>query len=235
MVDQIIAKALSSSEPDRINLFKQYFKCIPGGYGEGDTFAGIKNPFLKNIAKANITISSAELTTLLKHKVHEIRLLALYIFQFKFNNKKTSINEKAKLVDIYLKHTKYINNWDLVDVSAYHVLGQYFFEKESDVLLKLANSSYLWDNRIAIIATFYHIRKNSFNLTLQIAEVLLTHQHDIIHKAVGWMLREIGNRNQQVELDFLKIHYKNMPRTMLRYAIEKFDKTLRQEILKGTF
>lgn len=235
MIDSIIKEALSHAKADNALLFKKYFKCTPGGYGEGDTFAGINNPPIKAIAKANIGIDLNNLSKLLQHKIHEIRLLALYIFQFKFASKKTTNEEKQQLVDIYLNNTQHINNWDLVDVSAHHVLGAHYFNKSDDIIISLSYSSYLWENRIAMIATFFHIRKNDFKLALHIAENLLNHEHDIIHKAVGWMLREIGKRNLATELAFLKTNYKNMPRTMLRYAIEKFEEPLRQQILKGTY
>lgn len=235
MINSIINEALSHANSDNASLFKKYFKCIPGGYGEGDSFVGIKNPPIKAIAKANINIDIKNLRKLLQHKIHEIRLLALYIFQFKFKSKKTLEQEKDDLIELYLNNTKYINNWDLVDVSAYHIIGAYFFDKSDDTIISLSYSDYLWENRIAMIATFYHIRKNNFKLAIHIAENLINHEHDIIHKAVGWMLREIGKRNLEIELAFLKQHYKYMPRTMLRYAIEKFDEPLRQKILKGTY
>lgn len=235
MVDEIVKEALLHAQPENIVLFNKYFKCIPGGYGEGDTFAGIKNPPIKTIAKKNINIDLSNLEVLLKHRIHEIRLLALYIFQFKFNSKKTSESEKSNLVQIYLRNTQHINNWDLVDVSAHHVIGAFYYKNTDDIIISLSYSDYLWENRIAMIATFFHIRKNKFDLALHIAENLLNHEHDIIHKAVGWMLREIGKREINVELNFLKLHYKNMPRTMLRYAIEKFEEPLRQQILKGTY
>ena len=235
MTQEIIQEALSYSENERIDLYRKFFQCFKGGYGEDDTFAGIRNPHLRSLSKKYKTISIQETTELLTNKIHEIRLLALFIFELKFKSKKTSQIEKDKIAHAYLENLEYVNNWDLVDSSAHHILGTWLFDKEHDLLIELANKNNLWNNRIAIIATFYHIRKNHYDETLQIAEILLNHKHDIIHKAVGWMLREIGNRDLNVELQFLKKHYNQMPRTMLRYAIEKFEEPLKQQILKGTY
>jgi len=235
MVNKVKEEALSYSESDRINLYKKFFKCFPGGYGEGDTFAGIRNPPLRSLAKKYKELSLQDVFVLLGDKVHEIRLLSLFILELKFKNKKTSNNEKDTIAQGYLEHLQFINNWDLVDASAHHILGAWCFEKEESIIINLAQRDNLWENRVAMIATFYYIRQNSFALALNIAKILLHHPHDLIHKAVGWMLREIGKRDLEVELTFLKQHYKNMPRTMLRYAIEKFDESVRQEIMKGTF
>ncbi len=235
MVSQIINETLSYSEKDRINLYTTFFKCFPGGYGEGDSFAGIRNPVLRSLSKKYKAISLEETTQLLIHKIHEIRLLALFIFEIKVKNKKTSLNDKNEIASIYLSHLDFINNWDLVDSSAQQLLGSWTFHKSPQPLISLAQSNHLWRNRIAMIATFYYIRQNSFDVPFEIALLLLHHPHDLIHKAVGWMLREIGKRDSALELEFLKQHYKSMPRTMLRYAIEKFDEPLRQEILKGNY
>jgi len=235
MVEQIINEVLTHSDEERIILYQKFFKCNKGGYGEGDSFAGIRNPILRTLSKKHKSISLIDATQLLTHKIHEIRLLAIFILELKIKNKKTTDEEKDKIAEIYLKHLDYVNNWDLVDASAHYILGAWVFGKDNKVLIELAKRDSLWNNRVAIIATFHHIRQHSFDVTLEIAEILLHHPHDLIHKAVGWMLREIGNRNVEIELAFLKKHYSTMPRTMLRYAIEKFDQPLRNQIMKGTF
>jgi len=235
MVEQIIKEVLSQSEKEQINLYQNFFKCFKGGYGEGDSFAGIRNPVLRTLSKKYKVISLNETTQLLVHKIHEIRLLALLILELKIKSTKTPEEEKDNIAQIFLNHLNYVNNWDLVDASAYNILGAWVYGKNHAILIDLAKRDSLWNNRVAIIATLYHIRKHSFNETLEIAEILLHHPHDLIHKAVGWMLREIGKRNMEVELAFLKKHYNTMPRTMLRYAIEKFDEPLRQQIMKGTY
>jgi 3-methyladenine DNA glycosylase AlkD len=235
MVQQIISEVLTYSEPDRIHLYKKYFQCFPGGYGAGNEFAGIRSPILRSLAKKYKYLSTSEAKQLITNNIHEIRLLALHIFELKFKSKKTSENEKQEIISLYLTHLEYINNWDLVDSSAHFLLGEYTLNTNKSILVDLAHSNHLWSNRIAIITTLHHIRKNSFSTTFEIAEILLHHPHDLIHKAVGWMLREVGNKNMQAELDFLKKHYNNMPRTMLRYAIEKFDEPLRLQFLKGTY
>ncbi len=228
-------EVLSYSKADSIDKDLKFFQCFPGGYGEGDTFAGVTNPVIRMLAKKHNNVSINEAFTLLTDPIHEIRLLALFILVLKYNSKKTQSAEKELIVKNYLSHLKYINNWDLVDSSAHFILGPWAFNNHSSVLHKLSKSPILWENRVAMIATFYHIRQQSFDVPLQIAYNLLTHPHDLIHKAVGWMLREIGNRNRETELTFLKKHYKTMPRTMLRYAIEKFEEPLRQQLLKGTW
>jgi 3-methyladenine DNA glycosylase AlkD len=151
----------------------------------------------------------------------------------RFEKSKDS-NEKDAVAGIYMSHLEYVNNWDLVDASAHHILGAWLLDKPHDYLFKLADSNHLWKQRVAVIATHWFIRNRQFCTTLKLSEKLLHHKHDLIHKAVGWMLREIGNLDYQAEYDFLLRHYKTMPRTMLRYAIEKFDEPVRQRFLKGT-
>ncbi|MFA6401649.1 MAG: DNA alkylation repair protein [Salinivirgaceae bacterium] len=226
---------LSYSQAELIEKDLKFFQCYPGGYGEGDSFAGVKNPTVRMLSKKHKNVSIEVAFDLLTDPIHEIRLLALFILDLKYNNKKTQPTEKELIAKNYLTHLKFINNWDLVDSSAHFILGPWAFNTNSDVLFNLSKSPILWENRVAIIATFYHIRQKSFDVPLQIALTLLHHPHDLIHKAVGWMLREIGNRNLETELIFLRKHYKTMPRTMLRYAIEKFNEPLRLQLLKGTW
>src|SRR3989344_1903434 len=213
-------QALATEE--RAKASARYFKTGPGQYGEGDIFIGVTVPDTRKIAKKYKTLQLNEISELLKSKIHEYRLTALLILVEEFNN--SDEKEKQEIYDFYLNHTKHINNWDLVDSSSHHIIGKHLKNKDKDILEKLAKSSSLWDKRIAIISTFQFIRKKDFKESLNIAEILMNDKHDLIHKAVGWMLREIGNKDQEAEKQFLNKHYKTMPRTMLRYAIEKFSK-----------
>lgn len=210
-----------------------FYKTFKGGYGEGDVFIGASVPEQRKVAKQfykEMSIEDAE--KLLREKIHEHRLTALFIFTLKYQKTKDE-KVKEEIVNIYLKNTQYVNNWDLVDSSAHKILGEHLKNKERDILYKLAKSENLWEQRISIIATMTFIKEQDFKDTLAIAEMLLNHKHDLIHKAVGWMLREIGKKDFKKEYEFLKQHYINMPRTMLRYSIEKFDEDLRQDFLKG--
>jgi len=188
---------------------QRFFKTGTGEYGEGDVFIGVAVPDQRKVAKKYRDLPLGEITKLLKSKVHEHRLTALFILihQFPQNSK--------KIYDTYLKHTKFINNWDLVDSSAHKIVGAYLRDKDKSVLYRLAKS-HLWDRRIAVLACFDFIANNDFNDALKIAETLVDDDHDLIHKAVGWMLREIGKKNLSAEEKFLEKHHKTMPRTMLR-------------------
>lgn len=231
-------KAVKDELKKQINVEKaeflpKFFQAFPGGYGEGDQFIGVTVPNQRKVARKYYKdISLDEIEILLKEPIHEYRLTALFSLVLKYENVKTEA-EKRAIVDLYLNNTSYINNWDLVDSSADKILGPYFLDKGKDLLYLFANSGHLWKQRIAIITTFHFIRNQQFNDTLNIAKILQNYKHDLIHKAVGWMLREIGNRDFEVEFNFLKEHYKEMPRTMLRYAVEKFEEGLRQRFLKG--
>lgn len=228
-------EALQYADKERVVLYHKFFQVFPGGYGEGDQFAGIRNPELRTLAKKYQAIHLNEIRDLLIDPIHEIRLLALFIMDLQFKNKKTTEEQKEALVSLYWEHLDSINNWDLVDSSAHHILGAWEFENPSDKLQLLAEHSNKWYNRIAIIATFYFIRKNQFSQTLTIAKLLLNNPHDIVQKAVGWMLREVGNRDRDLEMKFLKQNYPLLQRVALRYAIEKFEEPLRLAFLKGEF
>jgi 3-methyladenine DNA glycosylase AlkD len=219
-------------DPEKAEFLPKFFKTLPGGYAEGDQFIGVAVPEQRKIAKNYYkNVSLDELQKLICDPVHEYRQTALFILACQFE--KAGSEREKKLVDFYMNNLAYINNWDLVDSSAHKILGAYLFDKEKDLLYKLARSENLWQQRIAIISTFSFIKKNHFQDALAITQILLHHQHDLIHKAVGWMLREIGNRDFATEYGFLKEHYREMPRTMLRYAIEKFEPELREKFLKG--
>jgi 3-methyladenine DNA glycosylase AlkD len=208
-----------------------FFKTGKGEYGEGDIFLGIVVPKLRKISEEYKHLQLQDLQILLNSNVHEKRLISLFILVLKYQ--KASDEEREKIYDFYLKNTRNINNWDLVDLSAHQIVGEYLFDKDRKKLYELAKSSNLWEKRIAIISTFYFIREEQFEDSLKIGEILMNDKHDLIHKAVGWMLREIGKRDFKVEEEFVKKYCKIMPRTMLRYAIEKFPEELRLKYLKG--
>lgn len=220
------------ANPGMAEHAKRFFKTGKGQYGEGDVFLGIRVPVLRKLAKQYQAISLADAGRLLQSPFHEARLLALFLLTGLFK----SGDEEAKnqVYTVYMTHTLHINNWDLVDCSAHHIAGCYLADKDKTPLYDFSRSGNLWERRIAIIATFYDIRNRFFEDALKISSALLKDQEDLIHKAVGWMLREIGNRDLQAEMDFLDQHYPDMPRTMLRYAIEKFREPLRVQYLQGT-
>ncbi|NOY07003.1 MAG: DNA alkylation repair protein, partial [Chlorobi bacterium] len=219
------------ADPERAAVHQRFFKTGPGEYGEGDRFLGIRVPVLRKLARAYRDLSLAETKKLLASSIHEERFLALLIMVLKY--RAGNEDERTTIYRLYLDSTRYVNNWDLVDTTAEHVVGDYLRDRDRSVLRRLALSRSMWERRIAILATFHYIRRNSFDETLAIAEVLLDDPEDLIHKAVGWMLREVGKRDMKTEERFLRKHYKAMPRTMLRYAIEKFPEPLRQRYLKG--
>jgi 3-methyladenine DNA glycosylase AlkD len=222
------------SNEGKAGYLPKFFQSFPGGYGEGDTFLGVSIPHQRAIAKKYATIvSHGETELLLRSGIHEYRMTAVFILVFKFEKSVTE-KERDAVVRLYLDNLDFINNWDLVDSSAYKLLGPWLMDRDKSLLYNLAASENLWKQRIAIITTLHFIRNGHYEDTLKLATILLDHDHDLIHKAVGWMLREIGNRDQKVEMEFLRKHYSRMPRTMLRYAIEKFDPGLRQAFLKGT-
>lgn len=227
---QEIKKEASSSRAKNLSRF---FKTGKGEYAEGDIFIGLSLPQIRELAKKFQTLSFAEKITLLQSKIHEERMLALIMLVRDFE--KGDASEKNKIYSLYLKSTKYINNWDLVDLSAYRIVGPTLFPKKNVALLsKLAHSKNLWKRRIAVLTTFYYIKKGEYSEPLRIGKILLYDTHDLIHKAVGWMLREVGNKSPETEKQFLEKHYKKMPRTALRYAIEKFPKAERMRYLQGT-
>jgi 3-methyladenine DNA glycosylase AlkD len=218
-------------DPEKAEFVARYFKTGPGQYGEGDRFVGLTVPVLRQLARKYKALPLHDVALLLTSPIHEARLLSLLILVEAC--KKAAIAEKEHIYHIYLDHTKYINNWDLVDASADHIIGGFLRERDKSILFTLAASPLLWERRIAIMATFHFIKQGQFSVTLSIAEQLLSDTHDLIHKAVGWMLREVGKRNQAVEEEFLKLHHGTMPRTMLRYAIERFPEDLRRKYMTG--
>jgi len=229
-IDKIRTKLKLAADADKAKILQRFFKTGKGEYGEGDLFLGIQIPTLRSLVKEFPDITIDESPELLQSVYHEERMLALLFLvrAFQKGDEKT----KKKVFDLYLKNTSYINNWDLVDVTAPHIVGAWLWDKERKVLYKLAESKRLWERRIAIISTQHFIRKKDFGDTLSISKTLLNDKENLMHKAVGWMLREVGNRNVETEETFLIEHYKQMPRTMLRYAIEKFSEKRRHEFLE---
>ncbi len=224
-------KLYKLADKKRAVELQRFFKTGKGEYAEGDCFIGVRVPDIRKLVKAHPETSLNEIKQLLHSTVHEERLLGLLLMVQQYQGGDEVM--RKTLYALYLASTPFINNWDLVDVTAEHIVGAWLFERSPKPLYKLAESESLWERRIAIMATFHFIKQNEFDVSLKVAERLRDDQHDLIHKAVGWMLREIGKRNQGVEEAFLQRHYKVMPRTMLRYAIEKFPGPLRQAYLRG--
>ena len=226
---QLLTNHLHSlANPRKAKDLQWFFKTGPGEYGEGDQFIGIVVPQLRLAVKMYWdTIDLADVQELLKSPIHEFRLVGLLILVKKFSQ-----SNQKEIYNFYLKNTQYINNWDLVDLSCHHIVGEYLLDKPRDILYKLANSPSLWERRISVISTFNFIVNHDFADSLKIAKILLNDKHDLIHKAVGWMLREIGKRDLPTLINFLDDYTLKMPRTTLRYAIEKLPESQRQHYLK---
>lgn len=210
---------------------QRFFKTGKGEYGEGDRFIGIRVPVLRKLATRFKHLPQNEALDLLTSTIHEERLLGLIIMVEQYN--KADNKQRNDLFQLYIDNTRFINNWDLVDTSVHHIVGQHLEGHNKTLLYEWAESNSVWERRMAVMATFYFIRKGEFSETINIAQKLMNDSHDLIHKAVGWMLREVGNRDRHCEESFLIKHYRSMPRTMLRYAIEKFDEPTRKKYLKG--
>ena len=217
------------SDLKKAAVSQRFFKTNKGDYGYGDKFVGIIVPVSRMLAKKHSDLSFAEIKRLLRSEVHEERLIALLVLVNNFTNGNAAV--KKQIYKFYLANTEKINNWDLVDLSADKILGVYILDKPKTVLYRLVKSKNIWERRIAIVSTFHFIRNNRFADTLKLSEILLSDSHDLIHKAAGWMLREIGKRDEKVLVRFLNRHYRQMPRTMLRYAIERFPEKIRKKYL----
>jgi 3-methyladenine DNA glycosylase AlkD len=217
------------ADPRRAAATQRFFKTGPGEYGEGDRFLGISVPQLRQLARRFDDLPLADLLRLLNSRWHEERLIALIILVRRYAA--GSAAQRQTICNLYLRHTHRINNWDLVDVSAEHIVGAHLYEGRRIPIRRLACSSSVWERRIAMMATFHGIRRRKYGRALQVAQWLLDDPHDLIHKAVGWMLREIGNRDRRVAEAFLNEHVTRMPRTMLRYAIERFPPRSRRAYL----
>ena len=229
MLKKLIEELKSLEDKEQAALLQRFFKTGEGQYGEGDIFLGIKVPVQRSVAKKYLDLSLEDIQELLNSEIHEHRLVSLIILVEMFKR----AEDQKEIFEFYLKNARRINNWDLVDLSSHKIVGAYLLDKDRDVLVEYANSDNLWEKRIAIVSTAMFIANNQFEDTLKISEILLKDNHDLIHKAVGWMLREVGKRDLETLENFLKKYYKEMPRTMLRYAIEKFPENKRKAYLRG--
>lgn len=228
MLKKLIDELSKATDEEQAEIYKRFFKTGEGEYGEGDVFLGIKVPKQRQIAK-KYNLEMEDIQKLLDSEIHEYRFSGLLILMGKELDR--------NIFDFYLKNSRRINNWDLVDLSAPKVVGKFLLENLDfkKIIYELAKSENLWERRIAIVSTHAFIRKNQFEDTLAISEILLGDEHDLIHKAVGWMLREVGKKDEKLLEEFLKKNYKIMPRTALRYAIEKFEEGKRKKFLLGEF
>jgi 3-methyladenine DNA glycosylase AlkD len=228
--DEIVARLHALGDAEQARFATRYFRTGPGEYAEGDRFLGIRVPMLRQLIREYRGLPLERVGELLRSPWHEARLLACLLLADAYPRGDAAAREA--IFRLYLAHTKQINNWDLVDTSAPHVVGAHLEARDRTVLERLARSDSVWERRIAILATQHFIRRGDFGTTLRVAEMLVDDRHDLIHKAVGWMLREVGDRDRAAEEAFLIRHHRTMPRTMLRYAIEKFPPDLRRAYLR---
>ena len=226
----ITNKLQALSDAEKREIFPKFFKAGKGEYGEGDRFLGVTVPNIRAIAKLHKDVSIEEIRELIQSEWHEVRLCALIIMVEKSKKKDEAL--RKELFNLYLSQTKRINNWDLVDLSCRFIIGEYLLDKSRDILYHLAQSPLLWDNRIAIVSTYAFIRKGQLEDTYALSDLMMHHPHDLMHKAIGWMLREAGKRDSERLYDYVMSHRADMPRTMLRYAIEKFSPKERAILMK---
>lgn len=231
MKEQIINELKSCSNKEYADHHQRFFKTGKGEYGEGDLFYGLRVPDVRKIAKKYFRIINLEeIEELIQNPYHEFRLSAVIMLVLKYP--KSSTTEQEKIYNLYLNNVNYINNWDLVDVSAQYIVGPFLFKKDTQKLWELAKSDHLWSQRISILSTFYFIRQGVYSNTIELSEHFLTHKHDLMHKATGWMLREVGNKDVETLYTFLDKYHKIMPRTMLRYAVEKLPEEKKKIYMK---
>ena len=231
--EQVIRELQALGSPEKAAHLSRFFKTGPGEYGEGDCFLGVAVPQTRSVAKAHKAMPFDELQRLLDSTWHEARLCALLVLVCRFQDRKATGEEREEIYQFYLKNTRRCNNWDLVDLSCRDIVGEYLVAtRDRSILYTLAASENLWEQRIAIVSTYAFIRRSDFADTLALSEKLLTHKHDLIHKAVGWMLREVGKRDRAVLTGFLEKQAARLPRTALRYAIEHYTEAERQYFLK---
>jgi 3-methyladenine DNA glycosylase AlkD len=231
MVDEIRLRLACLKDDAHALILQRFFKTAPGEYGEGDLFLGIRVPLLRRLAREFDGLALTDTCLLLNSSIHEERLLSLLILVHGY--RKGDVQTRKRIYGLYLKNIRFINNWDLVDSSAEHIVGAHLMRRSREPLHGLACSSSLWKRRIAIMATFHFIKNGDFKETLSLVKILMEDREDLIHKACGWMLREIGKRDMEVEQAFLNMHCPRMPRTMLRYSIEKFPQELRRAYLNA--
>lgn len=231
MLQQITSDLIQLGSPEKAAFLSRFFKTGKGQYGEGDVFLGITMPEIREIVKKYPMLALEEWTELLQSPYHEFRMAALIGLMKRFQKAKKDELTQQRIFNIYLSNLNNINNWDLVDVTCRDIVGAFLLHKERSILYELAERPHLWSQRVAIVSTWYFISRNQFTDTLQLSELLLYHPHDLIHKAIGWMLREVGKRDELVLEEFLDTHIKAMPRTALRYAIERFPESKRKYYL----
>ena len=230
ITDNITNELKAQGSAEKAAHLSYFFKTGKGQYGENDRFLGVTVPETRRVAKAHAGVEMADLQQLIRSEWHEVRLCALFILTIQFN--KGDEPTRTKLVDFYLSNTQYINNWDLVDLAAWETIGTDLLDKPRDLLYRLAESPLLWDNRIAMVSTYAFIRQGQLDDTYALAEKMMGHKHDLMHKAIGWMLREAGKRDVERLRLFVEKHRLEMPRTMLRYAIEKFSPEDRKHFMR---
>src|SRR5215216_1030658 len=231
-LNELRRKLREAAEPERVPELQRFFNTGLGGYGEGDVFLGVRVPAVRVVARRHAGLNLEDVTKLLRSPVHEERLAALVILVRRYG--RANEQERQRIYDLYLGNTAHVNGWDLVDVSVPHIVGAHLLDcrgAEHRVLDRLASSPSVWERRIAIMATFAFVRAGDCDETLRLARVLLDDEHDLIHKAVGWMLREVGKRDEELLVGFLQQHAVDMPRTMLRYAVERLDAPLRADLM----
>lgn len=230
LINIIIDELQLLSTDEKRNILPRFFKTGKGEYGEGDKFLGVSVPDVRKVSKNHKNATINELTEMMQSEWHEVRLCSLLIMVEQF--KKTDDEGRKRIVDFYLSVTNRINNWDLVDLSCPAIIGEYLLNRSHDLLYRLAESSLLWENRIAIVSTIIFIRHGQLDDTFNLSTKMMNHPHDLMHKAIGWMLREAGKRDESRLYNYVKTYSLEMPRTMLRYAIEKFDRNVRAELMK---
>ena len=228
-LDAILQRLRAMGDPERAAHNQGFFKTAPGEYAAGDRFLGVRVPLVRQLVREYRGLDLQTLPGLLNSPWHEVRLFALLTMVDMFSRANQAGREAV--YGLYMQHRQGVNNWDLVDVSAPGIVGRWLWRRDRSPLLRLADADSLWERRIAVMATFHFIRKGDFHTTIELSERLLADPKDLIHKAVGWMLREVGKRNREVEEAFLRAHCRAMPRTMLRYAIEKFPPDLRRRYM----
>ena len=228
----IFQELQSMANPDKAVQLSRFFKTGPGQYGAGDCFLGIVVPQTRKVAKKYKAVSLAELQLLIESPWHEVRLCALLILVLRYKDRKTTAEEREQIFQFYYRNMPLCNNWDLVDLSCRDIVGEYLADKDRALLYQLAVNDNLWKQRIAIVSTWAFIRRGDYDDTLALAKLLIDHPHDLIHKAVGWMLREVGKKDRDVLTKFLETYTPLLPRTTLRYAIEHYPEEQRLAFLK---
>ena len=230
-IEKLRAELLAAGNEKKAHELLRFFKTGKGDYGEGDRFIGVSVPTNRRITLQYLHLPTAQFAWLLHSEIHELRLSALIGMVEQYKSRYTSEQQRQEIVDTYIANTRYINNWDLVDLSVYHIIGAHLHHRDRSLLYRWADSTLLWEQRMAIVATMWFIRHGEYDDTIQLAEKLCHHPHDLMQKAVGWLLREVGKRDMKRLTDFLDKHHTTLPRTLLRYAIEKFPTELRKHYM----